>query len=818
METIRLPESALRRDVDSVLARTPLEHRLVRSLDFNWRFHLGDVVGAHASLFDDQAWRTLHVPHDWAIEGEIKADAPGGDANGFFPGGIGWYRRNLDVDGALEGKRVLLQFDGVHMNSDVWVNDHWLGRYPYGFSTFFYDVTEWLKPGQQNVLAVRVDNSTQPSARWYTGAGIYRHVWLIATDPLHIEPWGTTVTTPEVTPTHALVRIETRLGVGRYPETVFRWRDPTAADYKWVTKRCRVLSRIFTRDGDLVGEAATELDITNFSRQQVVQEIRLTQPQLWSPEQPALYRLHSVVHDGTRPVDDCTTTFGVRRLSFDPVQGFQVNDQPTKLKGCCLHQDAGALGRAVPEKVWRLRLGKMKELGANAIRCHGPVAPEFLDLCDEVGLFMLDDSFDEWEHDWEKSFAEGPRGKVEYGYNKFFQQWHETDLRTHIRRDRHHPSIVMWIVGNEIPEQYVQTAEAVATLRRLVAICHEEDPTRKTTVAIEGALPQPLNQEFITLVDVAGFNYIDLKNPEAYYSGYHARHPDRMMLGTESVYSLGNWLAVQDSSYVIGQFLWVGIDYLGEAVWPKHGWDRGLVDITGNAKPEYFFRQSLWSAKPMVHATVGEATISVNKITDIWNMPKVESHWNWPLGSTQPVLVYTNCEEVELFLNGRSLGIKRRADFPDLKLKWSVPYEPGELRAVAHRGAEVAESALRTAGAPAALRLSMETGDLMADGRDIGIATVEVVDRDGISVPQAAPVVSFVVSGAGTVLRTSSGDLGDAVPYTSASRRAFGGRCQVAFQAAPIPGRLVIEARAEGLDPASLSVESRTPAGARTSP
>lgn len=778
----------------------------MRSLDFDWRFHLGDVVGAQAVAFDDRNWRKLNVPHDWAIEGEVRADAPGGPQNGFYPGGIGWYRRSLEVDPALEGRRVLLQFDGVHMNADVWLNEHWLGRYPTGFSTFFYDVTEWIKPGERNVVAVRVDNAHQPSARWYTGAGIYRHVWLIATDPLHIEPWGVTVTTPVVAPDHALVRIETRVQIGRYPETVFRWTDPTAAGYRFVTKPCRVLSRIFADSGELVAETATELNISDFSRERVVQEIRLDSPRRWSPEQPALYRVHSIVHDGAKAVDDCITTFGVRTLAFDPAEGFRVNERPAKLKGCCLHQDAGALGRAVPEKVWRARLATMKALGANAVRCHCPVAPEFLDLCDELGLFMLNDSFDEWEHDWEKTYADGPRGKVEYGYNKFFRQWHETDLRNQIRRDRNHPSIVMWNVGNEIPEQYVRTPEAVATLRRLVAICHEEDPTRPATVAVEGALPQRLNPEFITDVDVSGFNYIDVKNPERYYAEHHTRFPDRMLLGTETVYSLGNWLAVEQNPYVAGQFLWVGIDYLGEAVWPKHGWDRGLVNIIGDAKPEYFFRQSLWSPTPMVYVAIGEATIRVNAITDIWNMPRVESHWNWPAGSTQPVLVYSNCDEVELFLNGRSLGTKRRADFPDRKLKWSVAYEPGELRAVARSGADVTDYVLRTAGEPARLRLSLETSELVADGRDLGIGFIDVVDQAGVLVPHATPCVSFAVSGAGRLLRSASGDLSDAVPYTSSVRRAFGGRCQVIFQATTTPGRLTIVAEAEGLEPAFASV------------
>lgn len=799
-------------DASVVRGRESLEHRVVRSLDFDWRFHLGDIVDAQASAFDDRAWRTLNVPHDWAIEGEVKADAPGGRPNGFYPGGVGWYRRALALGPELQGRRVLLQFDGVHMNADVWVNDHWLGRYPNGFSTFYHDVTEWIKIGERNVLAVRVDNAHQPSARWYTGAGIYRHVWLIATDPLHIEPWGTTVTTPVIAADHAIVRIETRIHVGHYPETKFRWTAPTAVGYHFVTKRCRLVSQIFTRDGERVGEATTELEISDFSRQRVMQEIRLDRPKLWSPDQPALYRVYSVLHDDARPVDDYVTNFGVRKLTFDPVEGLRVNDRPTKLKGCCLHQDAGALGRVVPEKVWRRRLASMKALGANAIRGHCPVAPEFLDLCDEIGLFVLNDSFDEWEHDWEKSYAEGPRGKIEYGYHKFFRQWHETDLRNHLRRDRNHPSIVMWNVGNEIPEQYVRTPDAIDMLRRLVAICHEEDPARKTTVAIEGALPQELNREFISLVDVGGFNYIDVKYPETYYAEHHARNPDRMLLGTETVYTLGNWLAVEQNPYVMGQFLWVGIDYLGEAIWPKHGWDRGLVDIIGTAKPEYFFRQSLWSSTPMVHVTVGEADIRVNGISDIWNMPRVESHWNWATGSTQPVLVYTNCDEVELFLNGRSLGTKRRPEFPERKLKWSVAYEPGELRAVARRGAEIAEHRLRTAGSPAALRMSLETPDLVADGRDIGIATVEVIDGEGVLVPHAAHVVSFEVSGPGVVLRTSSGDLSDAVPYTSASRMTFDGRCQVVFQATRNPGRVVIEARGEGLRPASLSVDSCAPA------
>jgi beta-galactosidase len=784
-----------------------LQHRETLNIDAGWKFYSGDAIGAQAGNYNDADWRDLNLPHDWSIEREFKQDNPGGGSNGYLPGGVGWYRKQLPLPSGMKGRRVLIQFDGVFMNSDVWVNEHFLGRYPSGFSTFYYDISEYLKFDGPNVIAVRVDNANQPAARWYTGAGIYRHVWLIAADPLHIEQWGTTVTTPQASRDEATVRIATRLMAGAYPETKFVWYAPDASAYRLVTKNCKLTSQIFDENDALVGETSTLLSVPNFSKQEVIQEIRLKQPALWSVSTPHLYKVYSSLDDGTRVVDDYLTPFGIRQLTYSAEKGFLLNDEPMKIKGCCLHQDAGPFGRAVPLKIWETRLRLLKKMGCNAVRMHCPHAPEFYDLCDRLGFFILNDAFDEWRCDWESSFSESPRGKVEYGYNKYFEQWHQTDLRNFIRLNRNHPSVFLWSLGNEIPEQYVKTPGAVARLKELVDICREEDPTRGTTVAIEGALPQVLNKEFITAVGVAGFNYVDIKNGSKYYEPYHQMYPDRLLLGTETVFTLGNWLAVKNNDYVMGQFMWVGIDYLGEAVWPKHGWDRGLIDLTGHPKPEYYFRQSLWSDAPMVYLTVGDHEIHVKGIGDIWNMPAVETHWNWPTGSTQPVIAYTTCDEVELFLNGQSLGTKKLADFPDLKIKWAVPFAPGILQAVGRKnGAAAAAFALETADKPAKLSVTTESVSIIPDGRDIAVVNVSIADKNGIPVAGADPFLDFEITGGGTVLRTCSGNLGDQTPYPATGRKAFKGRCQAIIRSNGQKGDITVTVRSEGLPPGSVTI------------
>ena len=783
------------------------------SMDPGWRFTLGDPAGAERPAFDDQQWRRLDLPHDWSIEGTPRQDAPGGGRAGYLPTGIGWYRKAFRLPAGARGREAWLEFDGVYRYADVWINGFHLGRRPYGYASFVYDVTDHLVAGV-NLVAVRVDNSAQPNSRWYSGSGIYRHVWLTLVDPLHVAHWGTYVTTPRADSASADVVVRTRVENGS-PAT-----------------RGGVLHSVLL---DGAGREAARAD-TSFSAPagqtvEVEQRLRVDAPRLWSVDSPTLYTLRSTVVEGRdRLADAVTTPFGIRTIAYDRDRGFLLNGRPVKMKGVNLHHDGGAVGAAVPERVWERRLEVLKAMGANAIRTsHNPPAPEFLDLCDRLGFLVMAEAFDEWTY-----------GKVPEGYHKDFAEWSERDVTDFVHRDRNHPSIVLWSAGNEIGEQ--DTPEGVPILRRLVGIFHREDPTRPVTtgndhIAADGGRA---TVPFLNALDVVGYNYVDRwhERRELFAEQDRHDHPDWRMIGTESVsasdefgrgYSLGNdsavvrpnyttgmlraerlwkWVATHD--YFAGDFMWTGIDYLGESIWPFKGFGSAPVDITGRPKATFYLYQSLWTALPVIH---------------------LAPHWNWPgrEGQAIPVLVYTNCNSVELFLNGRSLGVKR-LEFPaqgtsggwnsyaqtpvyvttdDLHLSWDVPYEPGVLRALGRQrnGQMVCEAEVRTAGRPAAIRLSADRDTIAAEPGDVSHVTFEIVDSAGTVVPTAGDLVRFTVAG-GSIVALDNGDLQDHDPYQSDRRHAFEGRGLAILRGAG-PGPLRLTASADGLRDAAVTVVVR---------
>jgi beta-galactosidase len=780
------------------------------SMDPGWRFTLGDVAGAERPGFDDRAWRRLDLPHDWSIEGVPRQDAPAGGRGGFFPTGIGWYRKAFRLPAGARGQRAWLEFDGVHMNSDVWVNGTHVGRRPYGYVSFAYDITPHLVPGV-NVVAVRVDNARQPNSRWYTGSGIYRHVRLTLADPLHVGHWGTYITTPLVDSAGADVVARTRIE-----------NDHPGA-------RSGVLrSVVVDPAGREVARAETPFRLAAGARQELEQRLRVAAPRLWSVETPHLYVLRSEVLSGPGAADAMTTTFGIRTIAFDADRGFLLNGRRLKLLGVNLHHEAGGLGAAVPERVWERRLERLREMGVNAIRtAHNPPAPEFLDLCDRMGFLVMAEAFDEWT-----------MGKVPEGYHRYFAEWHERDVTDFVRRDRNHPSIVLWSAGNEIGEQ--ATPGGVEVLRRLLAVFHREDPTRPVTTGNDQihADGTPATEAFLRALDVVGYNYLDRwhERREIFAEQDRHAHPEWRMVGTESgsIFqsfderpSLGDdpsvvrpnytsgmlqaerrwkWIATRD--WFSGDFIWTGLDYLGEAFWPFKGFASGALDITGHPKDAFWFWQSQWTTRPVLH---------------------LFPHWNWPgrEGQVIPVLAYTSCNTVELFLNGRSLG-EKRLEFPaqgtsggwntyalpvvhattnDLHLSWDVPYQPGVLRAVGRRrdGSACAEAMVRTAGPSAALRLTAD-GDTVTDGPgDVTHVTFEIVDSTGTVVPTAGDLVRFTVSG-GAILALDNADLRDHDPYRSDRRRAFNGR-GLAYLRASAPGTLTVTAAADGLRSASVRVQ-----------
>ena len=779
------------------------------SMDPGWRFTPSDPAGAEQPAFDDRQWRALDLPHDWSIEGTPREDAPAGGRGGYFPTGTGWYRKAFRLPPGAGSRAVWLEFDGVYMNSDVWINGVHLGRRPFGYIGFAYDVTAHLVTGV-NVVAVRVDNSRQPNSRWYTGSGIYRHTWLTIVDRLHVGHWGTTVTTPSVdsgvAEVAARVRVENDHAVPRRGVVRFVVLDDA---------------------GRAVARADTSFTLPAGQRVELEQRLRVASPGLWSPASPRLYALRTEVLDGGRAVDGVTTTFGIRTIAYDKDRGFLLNGRRVKMLGVNLHHEAGGLGAAVPERVWQRRLEALRAMGANAIRtAHNPPAPEFLDLCDRLGFLVMAEAFDEWTI-----------GKVPEGYHKYFAEWAERDVTDFVRRDRNHPSIVLWSAGNEIGEQ--TTPDGPQVLRRLLDVFHREDPTRPVTTGNDQiyADGRPATVEFLGALDIVGYNYVDRwhERRELFAEQDRHDHPEWRLIGTESGsvfqsrderYSLGDdpavvrpnytsgmlqaerlwkWVALRD--WFAGDFMWTGIDYLGESTWPFKGFASGALDITGHPKDAFYFYQSQWTDRPVLH---------------------LFPHWNWPgrEGQVIPVLAYTKCNIVELFLNGRSLG-EKRLEFPaqgtsggwntyaqprvhpttnDLHLSWDVPYEPGVLRAVGRTrdGREACEAQVRTAGAPVAVRLSVDRDTVTADSRDVAHVTFEIVDSGGTVVPTAGDVVRFTVSG-GTILALDNADMRDHDPYRSDRRRAFNGRGLVILRGAQ-PGALVLTASADGLRGARASV------------
>ena len=781
-------------------------------MDYGWTFATGEFVGAEVPGFDDSAWRDIDLPHDWSIEGPYDSAAATTGRGGYLPTGVGSYRRSFTLPPGSSDRRFLIEFDGVYENSDVWVNGRHLGHRPYGYISFAYDLTSHLVEGK-NVVAVRVDNSHQPNTRWYSGSGIYRHVWLTVTDPLHIGHRGTFVTTPDADSEAA--RIEARIEL---------------VNDGYVSRSGTIRSEIRDASGAEVARTESPFALVSGEQTEFAQEFRLAGPSLWSPESPALYNLRTTLQDADGlVVDETNTPFGIRHIAYDSDRGFLLNGAPVKMLGVNLHHGGGPVGAAVPEAVWERRLLKLKEMGANAIRtAHNPPAPEFLDLCDQLGFLVMDEAFDEWTH-----------GKVEFGYNQYFDEWHERDLTDFIRRDRNHPSVVLWSLGNEIGEQHAPGGHEV--LRELVAIAHREDPTRPVTTgndhiyADDGAT----TVEFMELLDVVGYNYVDRwhERRELYATQDRHEHPDWKFIGTESSVVWGTrgeymlpddslrvrpfytatmirpeqlWRFVSMNDWFAGDFMWTGVDYLGESRWPRKNSTSGVLDLVGFPDDGFFFYKSQWTDEPMIH---------------------LFPHWNWEGRDGQfiPVLAYTNVDAVELYLNDRFIG-EKRLEFPrqgttgswngyetppvfpttaDLHLSWDVPYEPGVLRAIGKRGdAVVATAEVRTTGQPAALRLSVDRSEIESGTRDVAHVQVEVVDAGGMVVPYADDLVSFEVEGPARLLAVGNGDPEDHSSYQSEERRAFHGLVLGIIQSTDATGSVRVTARADGLETAALEIKT----------
>jgi beta-galactosidase len=802
--------------------------RIRDSFDFGWKFHKGDAPGASQQDFNDGNWRSLDLPHDWSIEGPFAQSEPSRGPGGYAPTGIGWYRKHFRLPASYQGRHVSIEFDGVYQNSEVWINGQYLGKRPFGYISFGYDLTPHLNGGSENVVAVKVDNSLQPNSRWYSGSGIYRHTWLLAVNPVNVARWGTFVTTPRVTTSAATVQVETRV------------RNDSAA-----VAACTLTTSILDPEGKAVQSANASQEIGPHGEYVFTQQVPVATPKLWSVAEPKLYRLLSTVRVAGQVVDQDETPFGIREAVFDADRGFVLNGERVKLNGVCLHHEAGSVGSAVPERVWERRFETLKEMGCNAIRTsHNPVAPEVLDLCDRMGFLVMNEAFDEWK-------VGKPQIKGN-GYSNYFDEWHERDVTDFVRRDRNHPSVVVWSCGNEIGDQL--SPNGVELLRDLMAIFHREDPTRPVTAACDqiAAQPKAAPVEFLGALDIVGYNYADRwrERRELYYSIDKQAHPNWRMIGTES-FGMGGqrgdyrgfvpdapgqaavpfgfrgygrgfrgldteelWKFVWNHDYVAGDFMWTGIDYLGEAGGGQRGASSGVLDSCGFPKDGYYFYQSQWTEKPMLH---------------------LFPHWTWVgrEGQFLPVACYTNCDSVELFLNGKSVGVKgytfprygmqgrygqyapgtenRVRTTDDLHVAWDVPYEPGTLKAVGMRaGKVVVEEEVSTAGDPAAIGLSVDRATIRADRRDVSHITVKVLDAQGRMYPNADNDIGFTVEGEGRLIGVDNGNMADmAADFKGEQYKASHGMCLAIVQSTGKAGQIRVSAVSPGLKPANVTITTR---------
>lgn len=820
--------------------------RLSLSADRGWKFQLGDAQGAEAPGYSDQSWRIVNLPHDWSIESRPNKDNPSGAGGGFFPTGLGWYRKTFQAPSSWAGRSVSVEFDGIYRDATIYLNGVKLLTQPYGYTTFSLNLTKGLKLGETNTLAVRVDNSAQPNSRWYSGSGIYRHVRLVVTQPEHVAHWGVYITTPEVSTDAAAVKVQT-----------------TLANEDARTDGLIVSTSIYNDKGAKVGSADTPASAASGQQSVLMQTIVVKAPALWASATPTLYHAVTQVRQDNKILDEVTTSFGIRSLTWSADKGLLLNGQSIKLTGGSVHHDNGPLGAAAFDRAEERRVELLKAAGHNAVRtAHNIPSPAFLEACDRLGLLVLDEPFDSWE---------AHKVKSDYG-SDFGANW-RADISGMVMRDRNHPSIIIWGIGNEIPELTVEKGAVLA--KQLAAQVRSLDNTRPLTLAFPGTTTQPTAQAVFSQLDITGYNY----SLEKSYQQDHAALPSRLMLTTESfpAKAFELWEISTDHPYILGDLTWTSMDYLGESgigAWsfgtpdqakaasyimgsmmttasvdkmfngmangidmeaamksqsanpqakaamaimtheyPWHASDCGDLDLTGFRKPQSYYRDILWNGGDRVYATVrqpaptGKVIIAVGWAT----YPSLPS-WSWPgeEGENLQVEVYSGAEQVRLYLNGKMLGEQSTGRAQAFKATFSVPYTPGALKAVAVRaGKPVAETVLNTTGPATRLRLTADRNALHADGQDLAFMTVEAIDDHGNLVPTASEDVTFALSGPGTIAAVGNGDGQDDSPYMGTHRKLFHGRAQVILRTTEQSGPIILNAQAAGLSQQSATVTSK---------
>ena len=788
-----------------VQACKPVSPRERQDFNEGWKFTLVNDSASWKPGFDDSQWRSLVLPHDWSIEGEFSEKNPASPGGGALPGGIGWYRKTFLLPADKSEKMFRIEFDGVYRNSEVWINGHYLGIRPYGYISFAYDLTPYLKFGEEkNVIAVKVDNSKQPNSRWYSGSGIYRNVWLVSTSKVAVDHWGTFITTPAVNNEEADVNILTQVrSYCKEPVTV------------------SVETSLYNRDNKLVASVQTVGVEINDSVAVVPQDLKVEKPSLWSVQEPYLYRAVTVIREGRKVTDIYETPFGIRSFEFDSEKGFILNGNRLKLYGVCNHHDLGCLGAAINTRAIERQLELLKQMGCNAIRTsHNPPAPELLDLCDRMGFIIMDEAFDMWK-----------KSKTPFDYGLNFDEWHERDLQDFVLRDRNHPSVFIWSIGNEILEQWDSTGTTLA--KELSGIVHDLDNSRPVTSGMNDPYPHNYLIRSESL-DLIGFNYHDssfARFPEYFPGQVFIGSETNSALATRGSYDMpsdvvrfwpvrwdqpfkeGNadyscssydnccapwgsthektWKLIKKYDFLSGMFIWTGFDYLGEPTpywWPARSSYFGIIDLAGFPKDAFYMYQSEWTDTPVLH---------------------LFPHWNWNPGQTIDVWTYTNCDEVELFLNDKSLGTRQKND-TTFHMMWRVAYEPGTLTAVGKKnGVENMRAVVKTAGEPKAILLSADRNTIKADSKDLSFITVTVVDKDNNPVPFADNLITFKVDGDATIAGVDNGDQVSHEPFIADHRKAFHGKCLVVIKSGMQKGTAVITATSAGLTDASTSVTMR---------
>ena len=804
--------------VSTILQAQNSSRSRTQSFDTDWSFKKDSVAsGPEKPNFDASGWRKVDLPHDWSVEdlsnqtpdsivGPFIKSSPGSTFDGFISGGKAWYRKTFLLNKENLGKTVYLQFDGIYMNSDLWVNGHHLGNHPYGYTPIYYDLTPYLQPvGKENVIAVQVKNEGKNS-RWYAGSGIYRHAWLTIVNPLHFEVWGVHVSTPKVAKSSTEVQLVTTVRNTGKNDAVFT-----------------VQTQLIDKNGKVAAVTKSNSTVKTGGKTDVKQKIGLENPKFWSTQNPNLYKAKVTIFENDKETDIVNTTFGVRDVKIDGQHGLQINGVSTKLKGGCIHHDYGPLGAAAIDRAEERKIELLKENGFNAIRLsHNPPSQQFLDICDRMGMLVIDEAFDAWE-----------KTKFEDDYHLYFKEWWNKDLTNMIVRDRNHPSIILWSIGNEIRERADSAGlEITKMLKKRV---QELDNTRMVTEAVCDFWDarRTYNWEEHTpaifkILDVAGYNYMLNK-----YESDHQKYPERIMLGTESypLKTLENWQLIEKNPYIIGDFIWTAMDYRGEAgcgfstlvpasqtkkrvflKWPWFNANCGDIDFVGDKKPQSFYRDVVWGRSKMemfVHKPIPDG---MKEIVNDWGWPDVLKCWSWAGQENKKmnVVVYTRCQSVKLELNGKVIG-EQKVPENSITVTFDVPYQAGTLVAKGYdNGTEVASSILKTTGAPAAIRLKADRNRLKADRSDLSYVSVEIVDANGNLVPNAEDIeVNYTITGNGELAGVGNGNPIDVSSFQLPKKKVWHGRGLAIVRPKGMAGKIILTAKAKGLKDDSIEIVTK---------